>query len=139
MSCFFFYEGFILAFASGIGKPIKVDMHTLRGARGCYARVCVEVDLNQPVAGKMGVNGQWYKVEYEGLHLICAQCGCYGRLLKDCPVKPKLSEIAMVQVGDGSELETTKGHESPRIREKRIPQLAPIINRRIRARFLLMP
>lgn len=55
----FFDESFILTVASGIGKPINVDLHTLRVARGRFARVCVEVDLNQPVVGKVGVNGHW--------------------------------------------------------------------------------
>lgn len=36
-----------MAIASGIGKPIKVDLHTLRVARGRFARVCVEINLYQ--------------------------------------------------------------------------------------------
>lgn len=50
----------------------------------------------------MGVNGQWYNVEYEGLHIICAQCGCYVHLLEDCPVKPKVTETVVVQAGGDS-------------------------------------
>lgn len=56
-------------------------------AKGRFVRVCVEVDLNQPVVSRVGVQGNWYNIEYEGLHIICAQCGCYGHLLKDCPIK----------------------------------------------------
>lgn len=81
-------ESLIWTFASVIGKPVKVDLHTLRMAKGRFVRVCVEVDLTQPVVGRVGVQGCWYNVEYEGLHIICAQCGCYGHLLKDCPAKP---------------------------------------------------
>lgn len=85
-------ESFPWTLASAIGKPVKVNLHTLRVARGKFARVCVEVDLNQPVVGRVGVQGKWHNVEYEGLHLICAQCGCYGHLLKDCPVKKPLEK-----------------------------------------------
>lgn len=81
-------DSFLLTLASTIGKPVKVDMHTLKVARGRFARICVEIDLNQPVVGRVGVEGRWHNVEYEGLHIICAQCGCYGHLLKDCPKKP---------------------------------------------------
>ncbi|MCI04837.1 hypothetical protein A2U01_0025885, partial [Trifolium medium] len=37
--------------------------------------------------GRVGINGEWYQVQYEGLHIICTQCGCYGHVLKDCAVK----------------------------------------------------
>lgn len=77
-------ESIMLALASAIGNLVKVDLHTLRVARGRFATVCVEVDLNQLVVGKVGINDQWFNVEYEGLHIICAQYGYYGHLLKDC-------------------------------------------------------
>ena len=70
--------------ASAIGRPIKVDTNTLKVERGKFARVCVEVDLTMPVVGKIWVNSHWYKVQYEGLHLICTSCGCYGHLGRNC-------------------------------------------------------
>lgn len=94
LNVLFFDESFVLAIASGIGKPIKVDMHTLRVARGHFARVCVEIDLKQLVVGKVGVNGQWYKVEYEGLHLICAQCSCYGHVSRNCSIQKGEKKLA---------------------------------------------
>jgi len=80
----YYDESFLLAMASAIGRPIKVDTNTLKVERGKFARVCVEVDLTVPVVGKIWVNGHWYKVQYEGLHLICTNCGCYGHLGRDC-------------------------------------------------------
>lgn len=74
--------------ASALGRPIKVDTNTLKIERGKFARVCVEIDLTMPVVGKIWVNGHWYKVQYEGLHLICTSCGCYGHLGRNCPTKP---------------------------------------------------
>lgn len=71
--------------ASAIGRPIKVDTNTLKFERGKFARVCVEVDLTAPVVGKIWVNGHWYKVQYEGLHLISSSYGCYGHLGRNCP------------------------------------------------------
>lgn len=68
-------------------------LHTLTVARGRFVRLCVEIDLNQPVVGRVGVEGTWYNVEYEGLHLICARCGCYGHLLKDCPIKQHVEKV----------------------------------------------
>ena len=74
--------------ASTLGRPIKVDTDTLKIERGKFARVCVEIDLTMPVAGKIWVNGHWYKVQDEGFHLICTSCGCYGHLGRNCPTTP---------------------------------------------------
>lgn len=76
----YYDESFLLVLASTVGKPIKVDRNTLKIERGRFARICVEIDLNQPVVGKVWLNHYWYKVSYEGLHIICSNCGCYGHL-----------------------------------------------------------
>lgn len=80
----YYDESFLLAMASAVGRPIKVDRNTLKVERGRFARICIEVDLTQPVVGKVWLKGHWYKVEYEGLHLISAACGCYGHLARNC-------------------------------------------------------
>ncbi|CAJ2677327.1 unnamed protein product [Trifolium pratense] len=85
----YYDESFLLAMASAIGRPIKVDKNTLNVERGRFARVCVEVDLTLPVVGKIWLNGHWYKVQYEGLHIICTSCGCYGHLSRNCKKKPQ--------------------------------------------------
>jgi len=85
----YYDESFLLAMASAIERSIKVDTNTLKIKRGRFARVCVEVDLTVPVVGKIWVNGHWYKVQYEGVHLICTNCGCDGHLGRNCP-PPKL-------------------------------------------------
>lgn len=33
------------------------------------------------------IKGRHYKVEYEGLHLLCLSCGKYGHFPKNCPHK----------------------------------------------------
>ncbi|PNY14400.1 hypothetical protein L195_g011081 [Trifolium pratense] len=88
----YYDESFLMAMASAIGRPIKVDINTLKVERGRFARVCVEVDLTVPVVGKIWVNGHWYKVQYEGLHLICTACGCYGHLGRNCQAVPVVQE-----------------------------------------------
>lgn len=80
-------ESVLLAFAASMGKPIKVDKSTLQASRGHFARVCVEIDLHKPLVGRFWLDDHWYKVEYEGLHEICMECGCYGHLANKCPSK----------------------------------------------------
>lgn len=110
----YYDESFLLALASAVGKPIKVDRNTLKVERGRFARICVEIDLNQPVVGKVWLNGYWYKVAYEGLHIICSNCGCYGHLGRNCktpppvvippsPEPPKAAETSTDETGPETE------------------------------------
>lgn len=38
------------------------------------------------------VDGEAYYIEYEGLHLLCSECGFYGHRLKACPERKKNDE-----------------------------------------------
>lgn len=80
----FYNEKVLLELGSRLGKAVKVDHMTLRVAHGKYARVCVEIDLTQPLIPTVTLNGRIYKVEYEGLHLICFDCGRYGHRKEEC-------------------------------------------------------
>ncbi|GAU32943.1 hypothetical protein TSUD_153600 [Trifolium subterraneum] len=73
----YYDESLLLALATAVGRPIKVDMHTLDASRGKFARVCIEIELDKPVVGKVWFRDFWYKVEYEGLHLLCQRCGLW--------------------------------------------------------------
>ncbi|CAN1348896.1 hypothetical protein LINPERPRIM_LOCUS41635 [Linum perenne] len=68
-----------------IGKTVKIDMATTEGARGRYARVCVEVDLSKPLTGKYMIEDRILNVEYESLEYICFTCGHYGHKMDACP------------------------------------------------------
>ncbi|XP_019460046.1 PREDICTED: uncharacterized protein LOC109359804 [Lupinus angustifolius] len=80
----YFNPGVLKLTATAVGKPIRVDTNTQNVERGCFARVCMEIDLSQPVVGKVWIWDNWYKVQYEGLHMICTTCGCYGHYSHDC-------------------------------------------------------
>lgn len=69
-----------------ICRTIKVDKNTFQHDRGKYARLCVEVDLHKPLLAVFEVKGKHYKVEYEGLHLLCLKCGRFGHYKEGCTV-----------------------------------------------------
>lgn len=93
LNVYYYDESILLAMAAAVGRPVRVDNTTLGVHRGRFARVCVEVDLIKPVVGKVGLNGFWYKVEYEGLHRICTVCGCYSHLRRNCKNKTEAKEV----------------------------------------------
>ncbi|CAN1165511.1 hypothetical protein LINPERPRIM_LOCUS33774 [Linum perenne] len=87
-----------------IGRTIRIDHTTLIGTRGNYARICVEVDLLKPLLSKYCLHRRVRRIEYEGLHVICYHCGCYGHEKGSCSVRQKQEqEAAMVsQPGDAT-------------------------------------
>ncbi|XP_057418459.1 uncharacterized protein LOC130712657 [Lotus japonicus] len=80
---------FLWRIGNHLGQMIRIDEHTLKiakdggqstvGNERCkFARICVEVDLRKALVAKFNMNDQVYKVEYEGLNLICFHCGRFG-------------------------------------------------------------
>ncbi|KAK4283840.1 hypothetical protein QN277_000747 [Acacia crassicarpa] len=76
-----------------IGRTLKVDMNTLQDyqtdspkiQRGKFVRICVELNLQKKLVPKVIVAGSIFNVEYEGLTLICFDCGRFGHRRENCP------------------------------------------------------
>ncbi|CAI0402248.1 unnamed protein product [Linum tenue] len=94
-----------------IGKPVRVDRATKLGARGKFARVCVEADLTQPLLGKYKVEGVTYIIQYEGLESICTNCGSYGKSTEacQCTKQQDMVEEEGIAVGEEKPLDPTQG------------------------------
>ncbi|BFG35690.1 hypothetical protein CerSpe_219640 [Prunus speciosa] len=70
-----------------VGKLLKIDSLTTSQNRGKFARLCVEIDLTQPLEAFVQINQNWYNIEYEGLPEICFLCGKYGHKREACDMK----------------------------------------------------
>ncbi|CAN1188955.1 hypothetical protein LINPERHAP2_LOCUS39627 [Linum perenne] len=79
-----------------IGKTVCIDDTTLEGSRGNFARICVEVDLSKPLLSKYPMRRRVRRIEYESLHTICFNCGCYGHKDDACKQEPE-AEAPVVQ------------------------------------------
>jgi hypothetical protein len=83
-----YYDNKMLHFIGNrIGRTVKVDRTTQSQARGKYARLCVEVDLTKPLLAMFQIKDRYYKVEYEGLHMLCLACGTFGHYKEGCVAK----------------------------------------------------
>ncbi|KAJ4841920.1 hypothetical protein Tsubulata_013361 [Turnera subulata] len=80
-----YLTNFLETIARGIGISVKIDSNTFAAARALYARMCVEIDLHQPLVPDVTIRGECFKVQYEGLHTICMSCGTYGHEAPQCP------------------------------------------------------
>lgn len=57
---------------------LKIDELTLIHSRGKFARIYVKLDLQRKLVPAITALGKDFRLEYEGLHLICFRCGRYG-------------------------------------------------------------
>lgn len=80
-----FYDTEVLKkIGSSIGPVLRIDSHTASNARGRYARLYVQVNLDNPLITTIliGKYKQW--VMYEGIHAPCFACGRLGHKKESC-------------------------------------------------------
>jgi hypothetical protein len=70
-----------------LGSLLKVDARTMDNERGRYARLCVQIDLEQPLIPRIRIGNLIQKIQYEGISAICFECGRVGHRLEACPSK----------------------------------------------------
>lgn len=99
-----------------IGKVLRIDTHTALKARGRYARLCIQVNVNKPLANTI-LKGKFEQpVLYEGIHKLCFSCGRIGHKKESCPFTirglgtPVEDKLASEGVGDGT-TQTAKPRE----------------------------
>jgi hypothetical protein len=68
-----------------IGPVLRIDTHTASEARGRYARICVQVNVDVPLVKSVLIGGFVQPVVYEGLNLLCFVCGRLGHRKTNCP------------------------------------------------------
>ncbi|CAN1336485.1 hypothetical protein LINPERPRIM_LOCUS37163 [Linum perenne] len=87
-----------------IGRTVRIDLATEEGARGSYARVCLEVDLTKPLLGKYLIEDRQLLIEYESLGNICFSCELYGHKEDQCSINatklPESNQPEPMQVED---------------------------------------
>ncbi|CAN1120288.1 hypothetical protein LINPERHAP2_LOCUS120 [Linum perenne] len=112
-----------------IGKTVRIDHTTLEGSRGNFARICVEVDLSKPPLSKYRLRRRVRRIEYEGLHIICFNCGCYGHKIEACTKTPEaeITDNAATEHEDRPEVEEDFGPwmQVKRNRRKNKPTTTP--------------
>ncbi|KAJ0967401.1 hypothetical protein J5N97_024318 [Dioscorea zingiberensis] len=74
--------------AGKIGKVIKVDETTFIQDRAKFARLCIEIDLSQPLKRGVWVNSGrkrcFIPILYERLPVFCYKCGVIGHGADKC-------------------------------------------------------
>lgn len=106
-----YYEESVLRdIGRAIGPVLKVDTLTALEAKGRFARLCVQVNLDEPIVKTIRVGGIRQMVQCEGIHSLCFACGRVGHKAEGCPYK--IQQPAQTQKDDG--LEKDAGTENQR-------------------------
>ena len=105
LNMMYFHDKATRTIAAMVGRPIKVDLVTKTMERGHFARVCVKIDLAQPVVDQVWMCDHQHAIELESLHLICSTCGCFGHVAKNCVVVPDPG-------GDGALMKLDRARET---------------------------
>ncbi|KAI9100936.1 hypothetical protein K1719_024060 [Acacia pycnantha] len=80
-----------------VGRMIKLDRSTSVYDKGGFARMCVEIDLQQPLLPTYKVFGEERPIVYEGLHQVCFSCGKYGHSKDACPLMLRKDEEGLTE------------------------------------------
>ncbi|XP_009798240.1 uncharacterized protein [Nicotiana sylvestris] len=90
-----FYDGIIIQkIGNSIGRLLKLDVCTSATLRGRYARLCVELPIDKPVAKSINIEDHKQLIEYEGDKILCKNRGLLGHTMYQCP----MVAISAVQV-----------------------------------------
>lgn len=99
-----FNDQFLWRLGSTLGTMLKIDRVTSIQARGQFARICVELDLDKPLESKVIARGHMLNLEYEGLHSICFTCGKYAHKANVC-LENKMNEVPVNKDGKDTQKE----------------------------------
>lgn len=91
-----------------IGKTLKIDLKTQSGEMGNFARVCVEVDLTKKLRSDFTILGERFGIQYEGIHLVCFNCGIYGHKLEECPLRCNVGPLDKEQPDEDQNCRSNK-------------------------------
>ena len=67
-----------------IGPILRIDTHTTTETRGRFARICVQVNYDNPLIKFIKTGGIEQLVQYEGINSLCFSCGHAGHNVECC-------------------------------------------------------
>ena len=89
-----------------IGNVLCVDTFTASETRGRFARMCVQVDVEKPLATAIMIGRLEHQICYEGIQKMCFECGQLGHRKELCPhivqQGPSSSEVGSKEAGQTS-------------------------------------
>lgn len=106
-----FYEQEVLReIGEAIGLVLRIDAYAATESRGSYVRLCVQINLEEPLTKWIRVGRIKQQVLYEGISMLCFCCGRLGHKQEQCCYKVKQT----TKLGEEGE----SSHNEERIQEE---------------------
>ena len=106
-----YYEVEVLKqIGNSVGKVLRIDTHTAAEARGRFARLCIQVDLDKPLVTNILIGGIYQPVNYEGIHRLCFSCGRIGHRKEACPYTIRSTPMPDTVNGDSVDGQVSSSH-----------------------------
>nr|POE57275.1 uncharacterized protein CFP56_01924 [Quercus suber] len=106
----------LLHIGKTIGNVLRVDTHTASEARGRFARICVQIDVDKPLVTAVLIGRFEQPVCYEGIQKLCFECGRMGHRKENCPYTIRqdmqLREESTVDASEKEDSSCKKGGSS---------------------------
>ena len=80
----YYHTEFLKHVGHKLGKLLKVDAITSAAIRGRYARLCVQINMTNPLPKRVKIVSFWQDIVYENLPLLCYRCGRIGHREAHC-------------------------------------------------------
>ncbi|XP_021771492.1 uncharacterized protein LOC110735612 [Chenopodium quinoa] len=96
----YFDTEFLKKIGDKIGKVLRVDRSTAYAERGQFTRLSVEIDLSKPLLAKFWLRGKIWRIQYEGIKMICYKCGLIGHAEDQCELKHQTEEMVIDKPND---------------------------------------
>ena len=80
----YYHKDSLLRIGGGLGSVLRVDFNTVARTKGRFARICIQLDLEKPLARTIIVGKARLAVIYEGIGLLYFHCGKIGHRQEWC-------------------------------------------------------
>ena len=109
-----FYEhNALLKIGRAIGLVLRIDVHTANGAKGCFAHLCVQVNLNKPLVRTIYLGRLKQSIQYKGVSTLFFECGRIGHNKEVCPFLVHGNSKGAQEKQSGGGLEEQGGVATP--------------------------
>ncbi|CAN1195901.1 hypothetical protein LINPERHAP2_LOCUS43314 [Linum perenne] len=90
----FYHAQVLTSLGNLVRRTIKIDFNTQRAERGKFARIAIELDLNEPLLPVVMLDGAPQSIEYESLPTLCFECGRIGHESSACQLSPDAAQVS---------------------------------------------